>query len=122
MLILTTFSKCTMIRFQVTLFINRALKDRESIYTMAHCEKLTFSACKEIELRVSRFSDSNNEKLGLVFLYAKEDSNARIRAYLDKYLVKTASLLEPEQLRDYVSTRIFHSDTDTSASIVDTDR
>lgn len=89
---------------------------------MAFCEKLSFSACKEIELRISKLADNKNKQFGLIFLYAKEEPNARIRAYLDKYLVKTASQLDQDQLKEYVLNRIFSQKSGDSASTVDPDR
>lgn len=87
---------------------------------MAHCEKLSYGACKEIEQRMSKISDLKQIKYGLVFLYAKEAADARIRAYLDKFFVKNTTTAPIEKLKEYVATKILICSTDTV--VVDPER
>lgn len=92
---------------------------------MAYCEKLSYSACKEIEQRMSKISDLKQVKYGLVFLYAKEAADARIRAYLDKFFVKNTTITPNEKLKEYVAKKILTCSAETaqiSSAVVDPER
>ena len=73
---------------------------------MAHCERLSSSAYDEIENKLGKITDSKETMFGMVFLYAEEASNARIRSCLGNYLVKSAEVTDTEKLREYVTSKI----------------
>ncbi|XP_067936891.1 E3 ubiquitin-protein ligase rnf213-alpha-like [Watersipora subatra] len=73
---------------EVRLFLNRALADPNSYYCMVNCHLLNYDVCRVIETRLSNTADDTVKDYGLAFIYAEEKRDARIRAYLDKYLVK----------------------------------
>ena len=88
--------------FQVRLFMSRALNDPFSFYCMVNCHLLGYKVCSYIETRLTNTADDTVKQYGLAFIYAEEKRDARIRAYLDKHLVKNVQLTAHDKLRDYV--------------------
>lgn len=82
--------------------MSRALNDPLSIYCMVNCHLLGYDVCRYIETRLTNTADDTVKTSGLAFIYAEEKKDARIRAYLDKHLVKNMQLTEPERLQSYV--------------------
>ena len=85
------------------MFLNRALNDPVSFYCMVNCHLLKNDACELVENRLNNLADHTVNTYGLAFVYAKEEKDARIRAYLDKHLAKNCSLAEESKLKDYVN-------------------
>jgi len=107
----------------VSLFLNRALSDPDSFYCMVNCHLLSYEVCRFIENRVSDATEEGNKDYGLALIYAEEVREARIRAYLDKYLVKNPMLADKKKLTAYV-TRILTVPPDVlvSACHIDPER
>lgn len=65
-----------------------------------------------IELKLNTLSNLKERNFGLVFLYAEEAADARIRAYLDKFFIKHVGdmIASQQSLREYISTKILRSD------------
>ena len=74
---------------------------------MVNCHLLRFEVCRIIENRLNNLADLKVKNYGLAFIYAEEAKDARIRAYLDKQLVKNWQLAEQPCLRKYVQ-KILH--------------
>lgn len=92
--------------------MERALSNTGSLYCMAHCERLSSAAYDEIEAKLAKLTDKRDSKYGLVFLYAEEASNARIKSCLGNYLVNSASITEPEILQEYIRNQILRGEDD----------
>lgn len=88
---------------QVVLFLSRALADNVSFYCMVNCHLIDYEICKEIEEKLSRARDQRNVNYGIAFIYDDEFKDARIRAYLDKHLVKNHAITTVRRLTDYVA-------------------
>lgn len=104
------------------MFLNRALADKESVYCVVNCHLLTYDICRTIENRLTQTADDHKD-YALIFIYAEEAKDARIRAYFDKQLVKNAQPAKPEVLEQYVQ-RILQlpAGTQKSACLEDPDR
>lgn len=109
---------------QVKLFMNRALYDEQSFYCVVNCHLLSFEVCREIEDRLSKLGDHMIENYGLAFLYAEEAKDARIKAYLDKHLIREHTLAEITEIKEYTQRILTHRSADygISASKVDINR
>ena len=51
---------------------------------------------------ISHTKETSSVEYGLAFVYDKEYKDARIRAYLDKYLIKNPDIIKMEKLKAYV--------------------
>ncbi|XP_067936897.1 E3 ubiquitin-protein ligase rnf213-alpha-like [Watersipora subatra] len=87
---------------EVRLFLNRALADPNSYYCMVNCHLLSYDVCRVIETRLSNTADDTVKDYGLAFIYAEEKRDARIRAFLDKNIVKNCQPAKLAVLREYV--------------------
>ncbi|XP_067936895.1 E3 ubiquitin-protein ligase rnf213-alpha-like [Watersipora subatra] len=87
---------------EVRLFLNRALADPNSYYCMVNCHLLSYDVCRVIETRLSNTADDTVKDYGLAFVYAEEKRDARIRAFLDKNVVKNCRQANLAVLREYV--------------------
>ncbi|XP_067936885.1 E3 ubiquitin-protein ligase rnf213-alpha-like [Watersipora subatra] len=110
-------------RDEVMLFLSRALKDSTSFYCVVNSHLLEHDICKEIEQTISAANEMSNVQYGLAFIYSEEVKNARIRTYLDKYLVKNVEVAPLENLKTYVSKNLtVPSSVTPTASSADPDR
>ena len=108
---------------QVDLFLSRAFLDTHSVYVMVNCHLLDYDTCKLIEYRISQQKDAGNTQYGLVFIYPEEVKDAKIRSYLDKYLVKSAEIAEKGRITQYVLRMLRVSpDVEHTCGSVDPDR
>ena len=90
---------------------------------MVNCHLLSYEVCRLIETRLSNTADDKVKDYGLAFIYAEEKRDARIRAYLDKHLVKTPEYAKLPQLQKYVEQLLMIPDSvSQSACTVDPSR
>lgn len=82
--------------------MNRALADHFSYYCMVNCHLLSYAICKYIERRLVDGSINDTDNFGLCFIYAEENKGARIRAHLDKHLLRDVTPVDLPKLQDYV--------------------
>lgn len=104
------------------MFLNRALSDPYLFYTMVNCHLLKYDVCRVIEKRLNSMADQKIKSYGLAFIYAKEEKDSRIKAYLDKYLVKDSPIVDDLHLQKYVKGILTISNHSKSACCVDKDR
>ena len=103
------------------MFLSRALADPNSFYCMVNCHLITYEVCRFIETRLSSITDGRVKNYGLAFIYAEEKRDARIRAYLDKHLIKNPVPAELEDIRNYVKKVLTEHRSEKSACDVDRD-
>lgn len=103
--------------------MNRAFNDKLSFYCMVNCHRLRFEVCREIENRLSNMADNTTPDYGLAFIYSSRAKDARIKAYLDKNLVRNPIIADKRDIAAYVERIMKHSNMDIrSASEVDQSR
>ena len=68
---------------------------------MVNCHLLKFECSKVIETRLSNLADVK-PTYGLAFIYDEKVKDARIKAYLDKQLVRNFSYADKNKLKAYV--------------------
>ncbi|XP_067940322.1 E3 ubiquitin-protein ligase rnf213-alpha-like [Watersipora subatra] len=78
------------------LICNKTTRQQEkmkfSFYCLVNCHLLKYDVCRIIENRLSNLADHEVDSYGLAFIYAEEARDARIKAYLDKQLVRNWQL------------------------------
>ena len=89
---------------------------------MVNCHLLKFEASRVIEARLSNLADVK-VKYGLAFIYDEEVKDARIRAYLDKQLVRNFAYADKDRLKAYVQGILkVPEEVTTTACCMDKDR
>ena len=104
--------------------MKRAFADPISCYTMANCEKLSYEACTKIEQLIDAQADITDKRFCLVFLYASEAGNVRIRGILDRYYRKHLNdmVSSDEDLRNYIAEAILRPKIEHTACTADPQR
>ena len=89
---------------------------------MVNCHLLNYEVCRLIETRLSNTADDKVKDYGLAFIYAEEKRDARIRAYLDKHLIKKPDYTELSTISQYVMKILKVPESKQSACVVDRER
>ena len=89
---------------------------------MVNCHLLKFEVSKVIEERLHNWADIK-VKYGLAFIYDEEVKDARIRAYLDRQLVRNFEYADKDRLKAYVQSILkVPEEVTTTACCMDKDR
>jgi len=88
---------------------------------MVNCHLLKYDICQSIENRLNNLADFKNNSFGLAFIYDECAKNSRIRAYLDKYLLRNVQITDVKKLKSYVQ-ELLTTNVQMSACCVDPER